>query len=767
MRNERLWGLVLVALQCGLIGFVSGGYIFAILVMSIAGLGTFSRLRITIRPERLFIWTAVCIVFFLLKYRLAPVEFSPEAYFIRTDLMHEMARCLVFIQAFQFLIRYPNDQLPAVLPALGAAALVCASDVEMGRSHSIVVGVLAVTYALGWALFQMAWRQRDAVTPRIPSPDTTRRALRMRVVVVGMIFLTLVFSTGVIARTVVEYHRPIDEWLVKQVENWLSHWIRKDFGKSSVGFSERANLDSVRIRKSADDEGIALRVDADREPGYLRGQVYIDYVFGEWRSPSSLRFPIRPTIVPRGLSPSARNGSLFAYPGYELPDETSWRSLKCWRDESLNGLSFTTLETTHLQVETDELRFRSEGLFDLGDLPASFPYVAWELTPSEQASVPLVTLNPEEHTQYTNLSHYYLSAPPRSPAVAEKPGRSQRERRSRSHTHRTPSGYGYGRRFLGEDIPVEFTEMPVEHSRHHGDWVGKLAEVVFDGCETTPEKMAAVEQYFHHNYQYQLGIDIPEDRWHDPDPLQYFFEKKPAAHCEYFATAAVVLLRRAGVPARYVTGFVVGERNDIGGYWVARNRDAHAWCEAYDPQQGWTIVEATPASGIPQSTTTSVWQQWWEELKAAIARLQVYIGNRNWSLVWKTLWGSTTSVFTALILIGLVIWLYKRIPWRLRWTIRRTRPRDRWEAALSDLLHVMERELHPFGWKRSASETLHQFANRVARDLDGSGGSESTELESSRADAVAVWLRTFAHMRYTRQADEVMVLELQKSRPRL
>ncbi len=766
MRNERLWGLVLVALQCGLIGFVSGGYIFAIIVMIIAGLGTFSRLRITINPERLFIWTAVCIVFFLLKYRLAPVEFSPEAYFIRTDLMHEMARCLVFIQAIQFLIRHPNDQLPPVLPALGAAALVCASDVEMARSQSIIVGVLAVTYALGWAMFQMAWRQRDAVVPRDPSPHKTRRALRMRVIVVVTVFLTLVFSTGVIARSVVEYHRPIDEWLVKQVENWLSHWIRKDFGKSSVGFSERANLNSVQMRKSANDEAIALRVDAEREPGYLRGQVYIDYVLGEWRSPSSLRFPIRPISVPQGLPLPARTRSLFEYPGYEYPDNTTWRGLECWRDESLKGLSFTTLETTHLQVEADELRFRNHGLFDLVDLPPTFPYVAWELTRSKDDIAPLVTLTAEEQVECTKLSRFYLSAQPLPPAIAEKPERRTREMHPRSQTDRPSAPRGYGR-FRSEEVPIELMDMPGMRPPHRGDWVGKVAEVVFAGCETPAEKMAAVEAYFHQNYLYQLGIDIPEHRWHEPDPLQYFFEEKPAAHCEYFATAAVVLLRRVGVPARYVTGFVVGERNDIGGYWVARNRDAHAWCEAYDPQQGWTIVEATPASGVPQSTSTSVWRQWWEELKAAIARLQVYITNRNWSLVWKTLWGSTTSVFTALILIGLVLWLYKRLPWRLRWTIRRKRPRDRWEAALGDLLHTMERELHPFGWKRSASETLHQFANRVARELNGPGDSPSKKLENTHADAVADWLRSFAQMRYTRQADEVMVLELQKSRPRL
>ncbi|WP_206028545.1 transglutaminase-like domain-containing protein [Thalassoroseus pseudoceratinae] len=766
MRNERLWALVLVTLQCGLIGFVSGGVLFAIIVMAIAGFGTFTRFRISLRPERQFIWTAVCVAFFLLKYRLSPVEFSADQYFIRTDLMHEMARCLVFIQAAQFLIRYPKDQLPLSLPALGAGALVCASDVEMGPDQGIIVGVLAVAYALGWAMFQMAWRQRGAVEFRAPSDATNRRALRLRVITLILVFLGLVFSTGAIARSVVRYHRPIDEWLVRQVENWLSHWIQKDFGSSTVGFSERANLNAVQIRKTIEDETVALRVFAEREPGYLRGQVYVDYILGEWRSPSSLRYPLYPQYSPpSGLEPIADKGSLFRYPKYDLPTKGDWRSLECWRDESLKGFSFSTIGTTHLQAQTDELRYRRAGLFDLGELPPGTPYVAWELTGDDHPAKQLVAMTEEETTLYTGLSRYYQPDQPARPAIAEEP-EGHRPRFDRWQDPRSlPPDHPWPHH--GFDSRFNDPEMMVSRAPYQGDWLGKVADVVFDGCETTAEKMAAVERYFHRNYEYQLGIDIPEEHWHDPDPLQFFLDQKPPAHCEYFATAAVVLLRRAGVPARYVTGFVVSERNEIGNYWVARNRDAHAWCEAFDPERGWVIVEATPAGGVPQSVAVSGWRQWWEELKAAIVRLQVHIGDRNWSLVWRTLWGSVTSVFTALIFIGLVYWLYKRLPWRLRWKRAHARSQDQWELALENLLQGVERDLQPLGWKRSASETLHQFALRLARPVEREPSADSDEFKKHHAHAFADWLRAYALQRYTKKPDESMVLELQNSRPQL
>ncbi len=50
--------------------------------------------------------------------------------------------------------------------------------------------------------------------------------------------------------------------------------------------------------------------------------------------------------------------------------------------------------------------------------------------------------------------------------------------------------------------------------------------------------------------------------------------------CEHFASAFVVLLRAAGVPARVVTGYQGGEMNPNGDYLIVRQSDAHAWAEA-------------------------------------------------------------------------------------------------------------------------------------------------------------------------------------------
>jgi protein-glutamine gamma-glutamyltransferase len=65
--------------------------------------------------------------------------------------------------------------------------------------------------------------------------------------------------------------------------------------------------------------------------------------------------------------------------------------------------------------------------------------------------------------------------------------------------------------------------------------------------------------------------------------------------CEHYASAFVVLMRAAGIPARVVTGYQGGELNPLGNYWIVRQRDAHAWAEVWLPNLGWTRVDPTAA----------------------------------------------------------------------------------------------------------------------------------------------------------------------------
>ena len=63
--------------------------------------------------------------------------------------------------------------------------------------------------------------------------------------------------------------------------------------------------------------------------------------------------------------------------------------------------------------------------------------------------------------------------------------------------------------------------------------------------------------------------------------------------CGHYASAFTVLMRAGGVPARVVTGYQGGEWNDVGGYLLLRQADAHAWSEVWLEGQGWTRIDPT------------------------------------------------------------------------------------------------------------------------------------------------------------------------------
>lgn len=73
---------------------------------------------------------------------------------------------------------------------------------------------------------------------------------------------------------------------------------------------------------------------------------------------------------------------------------------------------------------------------------------------------------------------------------------------------------------------------------------------------------------------------------------EFWFDRKEG-FCEHIASAFVVLMRAAGVPARIVTGYQGGDRNSVDGYWTVRQSDAHAWAEVWIQGRGWVRVDPT------------------------------------------------------------------------------------------------------------------------------------------------------------------------------
>jgi len=96
-------------------------------------------------------------------------------------------------------------------------------------------------------------------------------------------------------------------------------------------------------------------------------------------------------------------------------------------------------------------------------------------------------------------------------------------------------------------------------------------------------------------YAYSLDLSDAEP---DRDGVEDFLFHLKRGHCEYFASALTVMCRALGVNARLATGFLVEEYNPVGGHYVVRERDAHAWTEVFTPASGWVIFDATSSGRV-------------------------------------------------------------------------------------------------------------------------------------------------------------------------
>ncbi len=130
----------------------------------------------------------------------------------------------------------------------------------------------------------------------------------------------------------------------------------------------------------------------------------------------------------------------------------------------------------------------------------------------------------------------------------------------------------------------------------------KLRSLAIDltrDCESDLEKAIAIENYFWTNgFKYSLNYKPPSGS----EGAEYFVFTSKKGACSDFASAMVIMAREAGLPARYVEGFVVREQTDDGRY-VVRELHSHAYPEIYISGKGWTVFEPTVNSDEQQRTS--------------------------------------------------------------------------------------------------------------------------------------------------------------------
>ncbi len=139
----------------------------------------------------------------------------------------------------------------------------------------------------------------------------------------------------------------------------------------------------------------------------------------------------------------------------------------------------------------------------------------------------------------------------------------------------------------GNEEPAgsNFLQLPAVDPR-----IVALSRRLTVGIEDPLQKARVLEGHLTKNYVYSLkGLATDEG-----DPLGSFLFDVRQGDCEYFSSALTVMLRILGIPSRVVNGYIGGNLNPYGGYYVIRQSNAHSWVEAYLEDKGWVTLDPTP-----------------------------------------------------------------------------------------------------------------------------------------------------------------------------
>jgi transglutaminase-like putative cysteine protease len=295
--------------------------------------------------------------------------------------------------------------------------------------------------------------------------------------------------------------------------------------------------------------------------------------------------------------------------------------------------------------------------------------------------------------------------------------------------------------------------------------VRKLALDLTRDRRSPYEKAMALALHLQGNYAYTLEVPpYPPGA----EVADHFLFVERRGYCEQFATSMVVLARAAGLPARYVTGYLPGTYNPFTGFYEVRGTDAHAWAEVLIPGYGWMAFDPSPGYAASPNTEPPAPRRWMisaladylrnqipAELVANLRQRQEELG--RWAArLWEQMRrpeGSTRILLMAVLstvgLLGLLGLAGLLLP-------RRSRP----GTPLERLLHrmaglagrpasspvtrrervmayyrAMERALERIHLRRSPAATAREFARGVAESFP----------------EVTVLLRPFEQARYAEE----------------
>jgi len=255
-----------------------------------------------------------------------------------------------------------------------------------------------------------------------------------------------------------------------------------------------------------------------------------------------------------------------------------------------------------------------------------------------------------------------------------------------------------------------YTQLPRVPRR-----VTSLAREITAGVDNNIFDMATVIETYLRSFDYTLDIPAPSP---GRDGVDYFLFDLRKGYCDYFATAMVVLCRSVGIPARYATGYAMGNYDYSQRAWVVREEVAHAWVEIYFDEYGWIEFEPTP----PRSTFARFFATPSGEMTLSQIRITLE-SEPGIGPVWR--WRPTVLPLVSLVMIGMMLmwWLHRR-------TLRAKSAGER----VKRLYDLMVQWASRAGMGPRPAQTPAEFVISLGERLEAAAADAAADAEGQTAD---------------------------------
>ncbi len=430
------------------------------------------------------------------------------------------------------------------LHLLALLMLIAGSVLNVDLLYGVAFLLFVVTATWARIVFQLRREAEENVllrhrpgTTDASDPAPLARMLASRRVVTGRLLAgTALASLGIFVASAA--------FFLAMPRVGAGFFLKGRTGLSMAGFSDGVQLGGHGVIK--DDKTIVMRVRMpsgyDRKtapPIHWRGVAFDHYNAGSWSRTAAS--PVSTYTVDEPAR--GRERRLIAQPGR-----------RDWGDDVETVIAGATRQDVWLEpMETDVL------------FGASMPRV-YDLPVPARRGATRLERNDEVRQEHGSTIHYTVWSDLTPPDAAEL----------RAAAGPIPLGY---QAFL--EIPDDITARTIA-----------LARKITADAQTPYDRAMALLTWLRGELRYTLEQADPGDL----DPIDFFLFERRAGHCEYFASAFVVMARAVGLPTREVAGFLGGEWNEYDNYVAVRAGDAHAWAEVYFPGSGWVTFDATPGA---------------------------------------------------------------------------------------------------------------------------------------------------------------------------